>query len=146
MTRKWKEGINGPAMDKFMDDLRSGKYEQAIGVLNSTKGMCCLGVATHGAMDACGITYQNHVYFDQDSHGFDTLPPIEVLEYLGIPKTHRKSTLGKEYNVALLRREGEYLQHDLDPNLTWATYLNDSKQLSFVEIADRFEETFMEEV
>lgn len=161
--RKWMDGMNAEAMDKWMRDLRSGEFEQAIGVLQSlypgNKGMCCLGVVTDTNVDACDLIVQR-----TDSHrvryswaneegdyifASSTLLPLPVAEYLGIPESHRDG-MGGECSLYVKAHGEEYVTESVSLkvgyNVTEVTLLNDDEGLSFEEIADRIEETFMVEV
>lgn len=154
MTKVWMDGINGPAMDKFMEDLRSGKYSQTRGELFNQYGFCCLGVATDGAAEALGLTKGDTDTYDhgfyKNGERFSGMMPRMVAEYLGIPEKHLDNDNCSTTNV-YLRASNEEVTKELHdwwvteilgfPALT-AVMLNDSLGKSFAEIADRFEETF----
>lgn len=161
--RKWMDGMNAMAMNKWMADLRSGEYQQAIGVLQSldpdNKGMCCLGVVTDTNIETCdliaGRTDGNRVRYSWPNEEGDyifassTLLPLPVAEYLGIPESHR-DVLGAECSLYVKAHGEEYVSETpslkAGYNVTEITLLNDDEGLSFEEIADRIEETFMVEV
>lgn len=161
--RKWMDGMNAQAMDKWMTDLRSGEFNQAYEVLASTTGnagFCCLGVATETNQEACGLTSKvsgrrvNYSWADEDGdllNATSTLMPRPVAQFLGIPWNY-VDDMGPEVSVYLKAHEGEYdyingyASSKLGVEVVSATTLNDEINLSFAEIADRFEETFMVEV
>lgn len=63
-------------MRKWVKALRSGKYKQAQGALQTRDGYCCLGVLC----DISKISYFTAGYYLKD-HEF---PPAEVQEYAGL--------------------------------------------------------------
>lgn len=150
-------GINGEAMDKFMADLRSGEYSQAVGVLQNKSGdMCCLGVATRTNVETCGLRVNEDTWADRyvfsTPAGQDTtaLMPIVVMNYLGIPEAYRQvgaydgsilvvTDMENESEVELSRSYG---QDSRGRQLIDVISLNDSLSKSFSDIADRFEATF----
>lgn len=141
---KWIEGINVPAMERFVSDLRSGQFNQATGVLKSSSGHCCLGVMMEGLAGVESLDIVANAYnFYAGDRVYSGMPPMSVLVYLGIPDTYLKATgLDDEANVKLVRHEGETIQPDCTEEWIWATSLNDGEGKTFSEIADRFEETF----
>lgn len=168
MEKVWMEGINAPAMDQFMIDLRSGEFQQTKGHLYGTdphygKGMCCLGVVTERVHKEVGlsksvvphnglIAYSWGCRIVDEVEGeipFRTtaLMPMPVAEYLGIPEAYLDVLGGGEVGIMLHAHDHE---KECDGNFSsrvgrrmiGATTLNDALGLSFAEIADRFEETF----
>lgn len=159
MGKQWMEGINAEAMDKWMADLRSGEYTQAIGVLRSKEGgMCCLGVATHTNVEICGITVDDVSWEDRyeyelpNNKSTTALMPVEVMDYLGIPDRYRVGTDydGSIYVVMNEDDEGEqnfgrnYERID-GRSMVDVVSLNDSFEKTFPEIADRIEATYKED-
>lgn len=147
MAKKWMDGINVEDMEKFLADLRSGKYRQGLMRLNAKGEMCCLGVMTEGLKDVCGLRFGHDAYVSEDGKSYYALPPRSVLERLGIPDSHISCIYDTtdETNVRLVAHEGEY-DYTAGEGFVWATHLNDTSGKSFAQIADRFEETFKVEV
>jgi hypothetical protein len=116
---------------KWVDTLRSGDYKQGTGQLYDNGYYCCLGVACEisglGKWVA-GLTkcddLKVSIYITDNSWAWGTLP-LEVSDYFGLPFS--------------------------DPIVTFKdnphclSTLNDSTRLSFEEIADLIEETFLPE-
>lgn len=123
---------------KWIAALRSGKYTQGKAVLKSTEGeMCCLGVATDlyikehdfewgPPVQIEGITPRMGCTFDTEGEYL----PVPVQEWLGIDTKNP---------------ELESLQtNDDDVRLfDEATYFNDESGLSFEDIADAIENTYI---
>lgn len=135
--------VNRGRIALWVEALRSGEYHQGRGELeclniDGAAQHCCLGVATRVAM-AGGAPIRadecrgNSTRFRSDLEGADHTPtvghlPIAAAEWFGLPFLSRIST-----NVMVLRG-------DL---LVTLTDLNDVEKLSFAEIADLIEETYL---
>ena len=110
-------------IQKWIDALRSGKFEQTTGALNDDGRFCCLGVA-------CEVAIENGIKVKKETHddgitaydGDDgTLPP-SVMEWLGLED-----------------RDGSF-----DAACSSLTYINDTLNKNFLEIADHIEEHWKE--
>jgi len=123
---------------KWIDALRSGKYEQCTNVLHADGGYCCLGVAVEvltdlGWDDCDDCTERKGLQQIKGTEGvaYVTSLPHFVAERLGfdnIVPTHVVSKIAQ----------------NLSPGYEWtweqlATFLNDSRRLTFSEIADVME-------
>lgn len=117
---------------KWVDALRSGKYKQGFGVLKKLNGdMCCLGVVTEqyrisedntNKIDWEERSKADRVYFDN----YDCIVPSLVVKWLEI---HPLWSIDVNF-------QGELIS---------LGYLNDVKKLTFDEIADLIEETYLKE-
>lgn len=109
---------------KWIEALRSGKYQQTKGALKNTEGFCCLGVACElsglGRWEKDGAW----TYYVVDEEGFS---PDRREDYL--PYAVRKW-------LGLYTSEGEY---DSDFGRTNLTKANDDDGLTFEQIADLIE-------
>lgn len=139
---KYVDGVHEEHMDEFLEDLRSGKYEQGTGNLEDSDGrFCCLGVAcirpaAEGVVSRT-VNEENFPYYDNNSAEL----PQSVADYLGIPERNRTGvhfTDVKFYKVGF---------RDLEPSAIAFTAigLNDTLGKSFAEIADAFEIEFKRE-
>jgi hypothetical protein len=153
MTKRWMDGINTQAMDKFMVDLRSGEFKQGRNVLkNNREELCCLGVATYTNMDECGLQERDGidraVFFDKDGVTYTALLPNLVADYLGIPASYRENS-HVDGSIFVVAHEDDittpHKEVDGRPVVD-VIGLNDADKKTFAEIADRFEETFMVDV
>jgi hypothetical protein len=105
----------------WVEALRSGKYKQGDSVLKMRDAFCCLGVA-------CDISRVGE---------WHQVEPFEFEEY---------RTRNGESSALLPYEVSVWLGFtDEDPQIgkTLATELNDSDRLTFAEIADRIERTFL---
>lgn len=68
-----------PNAQKWVDALRSGKYEQGIGQLRHENNFCCLGVACHIAARDVRKRWRDGMTFDGE---MDVLP-ASVMKWLG---------------------------------------------------------------
>ena len=107
---------------KWVDALRSGKYEQGHGQLRKGDRYCCLGVACDvyiqemgGGEWIAGTRRTDDWWFANEKTGYDAVLPDIVREWLGLSKN-----------------AGEYV---LDGQPRALTKLNDDYQMSFRNIA-----------
>jgi hypothetical protein len=116
-------------VDKWLADLRSGKYAQSFGQLkvddlistreNKPVGFCCLGVLIEGAGLDCG------------NKG---VPEHEDIRQIGLVFAHSNQYVNNPDPVF----DGHMAYPDVLFNGKWTavTALNDKEKLSFNEIAD----------
>lgn len=152
------DGINTEALDKFLEALESGKYQQGEGRLHTAPNdsMCCLGVATAELGPECGVKLMNmdantmlteisrHYVVLATGRQYYLLMPPQVTQYLGIPAEFLE--LGNEAgDTILVPREDGDDDHDFDfytrgeLDLVAVSSLND-QGYSFTEIARRIRE------
>lgn len=140
---------NTENMRKFVEALRSGKYQQGQKrlekSLNGVTYNCCLGVACRVAM-ADGLNLTTNVGTGSIYEGpvtsfeLDTaFMPGAVADWLGLDYQTEFDDLsdGNANNPGLLVDDSGELK------LLSASMLNDSLNLSFSEIADAFERTYL---
>lgn len=117
-----------PELQEWVKDLRSGAFPQGVGRLRSEAGYCCLGVACETYRRVTGKgewkTYDNvpssmNMYFNAGESSAGDVLPQEVREWLGF----------KQANPMF----------DVHGELTRASMMNDSLQMTFAEIADVIE-------
>lgn len=149
---KYVDGVNEENMDLFLKSLRSGEFEQAIGVLHNaeTNGYCCLGVASEVAVRASEGTVRKEVtvvspeYTMVTYDGQRLLAPKSVIEWLGIPKANVDlDSVQGSYNIRFYKAGFE---DTCESDYTTATELNDDLHEDFETIADVFENEFLKEV
>lgn len=128
--------INKERLKLGLKALRSGKYKQTRGALArlnpdapTGREYCCLGILTETAIENnCDITVKNmdgsDVIFYGHQDQFLSLP-FKAQDWYGFDSHDPKI----KYNGREVR----------------ASYLNDSLRLSFDQIADLFEETYIKE-
>jgi hypothetical protein len=138
--------VNKENMRLFIEALRSGKYQQGTGTLievggDGVKRHCCLGVACEVAI-ANGVVLQSELVssapesftrYHWDGGKTASYLPAPVVQWLGIDEREGPDT---PVNPKLLHEKG---------NLIGATTLNDSYSLTFSQIADAFEKTYLPE-
>lgn len=112
MSTTWTKRQQKAHRKAWAKALLSGKYKQARNKLRTESGaMCCLGVA-------CEISnlskWDGGGYLEEDSY-----LPVQVRDWLGLSD-----------------RQGYFRNGD---STTKLTYLNDSRHLTFAEIADIIE-------
>lgn len=121
--------VNRDNVRLWLDALRSGEYKQTRTRLEnaSTGAMCCLGVACKVAMDA-GVPVSRIVdeYGTAWFNGEDALPPIVVLDWMGI----------NHAGNVVVRTTGEGA-------MCVVTELNDVHNWDFNMIADAVEEMYL---
>lgn len=129
--------VNKERVQQLVDALRSGDYSQTRGVLQRLDGSnCCLGVACRVAGIEAKLDpfYKKQVLFDSNL----TILPETVRKYYGFnlrdPLVDIPPHIQNKYPD--LKRD----------ELKFASVLNDSYQLSFSEIADCFEYTFLKDL
>lgn len=133
---------------KWVEALRSGEYQQGKGHLtvldaDGNKFYCCLGVACEvsGVTEPAGqvespntgdpiLAWKGTLAYEAEHDGDDSLffPPQEVLDWLGID----------EYNPVLVL--GPELGYDAE-----ASDANDTRNMTFEQIADAIERTYLVE-
>lgn len=116
---------NKENIQKWVDALRSGEYEQGVGDLNRNGQFCCLDVACEVAI-ANGLNVERAVA-PQGSVAYNDnrqFLPDEVVGWLGI----------SSYNPVLDEDE-----------MSTATYYNDVVGSSFSAIADLIEAKYLNE-
>jgi len=116
--------INRENIQKWINALRSGEFQWGRSQLRRGDGYCCLGVA-------CEIYRREHPetswvddFFDAVGESRETCLPTKVSEWLGV--------IGPDVTL--------YLD---DGRRTTATYCNDDLKLSFDEIANAIESTYL---
>lgn len=144
---KYVDGINEENMDKFLAALRSGEFQQGRFNLcltapeSEVQNFCCLGVmAELASKDGAVEVEENGYYRTYDNQS--SLPPLAVLEWLGLPEVNRKRVFGNEYNVSLFNSS---VNSSTAEAFVTATELNDALYFSFTQIADEFEKEFARE-
>jgi hypothetical protein len=74
----------------WLKALRSGKYEQTVGVLKDDAGYCCLGVLCDLAAKDGGQQFHKFDEYNQEFYDGEALdPPHEMSKYLGLSSYHR---------------------------------------------------------
>lgn len=139
---KYVDGIHEERFDLFLEDLRSGKYKQGRGTLESPSGdMCCLGVAcVRPAAEGVVERVQDENGFVSYGNNSAELPEV-VADYLGIPKANR---LGTQWiNIAFFK--SGYEEYPSVARNNTAVGFNDALDKTFPEIADAFELEFLRE-
>lgn len=133
--------VNKENMRLFIEALRSGEYRQTTKNLavkrgDSEWGYCCLGVACEVAI-ASGVElevtesetrYTESTIYRRRYNGTAAVMPEPVVEWLGLPPLTA--------DPDLIVGDGE---------IRCASYLNDDRKLTFAQIADAFERTFLKE-
>lgn len=139
---KYIGDINEVEMDNWISDLRSGKYKQTQGYLQREGAMCCLGVL---AVKDCSVPdtgLGDNAGLMADSVRFLFLPPAKSVEKLNLPEAYVKT--GSSGSACVYVDSKPYEAEHLDDNNKMSvTGLNDAFGLSFDQIADRLEETFL---
>jgi len=130
--RKVPLAVNKENIQKWVDALRSGEYEQGKGGLRKKKDntFCCLGVACDisgvGDWKTDNVWYLEY-YVDEDCGGSSSADlPDQVSDWLGIPSG----------SPELKTQVGE---------MTDAITLNDDSGYTFSQIADAVERTYLNE-
>jgi hypothetical protein len=128
--------MNRDIAKRWVEALRSGEYKQSRSMLRNKHGYCCLGVlcelaVADGAIppaviDEDAIGYYNNTY---------TLPPVEVKEWAG------NTSQGWYVN----RPQHVDAEDDLWVELIPVSFLNDAIEMSFPQIADLIEQTYVTE-
>ena len=70
--------------NKWVEALRSGKYKQGRGQLNSENRYCCLGVLCEVFIAEGGALNVRHLARVTEYNGEATYPPAAVLQWAGI--------------------------------------------------------------
>jgi hypothetical protein len=138
---KYIDGINEEAMDTWIKALRSGEYLQARNVLANVGGLCCLGVQAV----LCGIQkpQEGEYGLEWEDKSYEHLPPKWTVDKLNLPEKYvgnPTNVTGTVYVDATQEETDSLLS---EGGRTAVTVLNDSLHLSFNEIADRLEATFL---
>lgn len=124
-------------LKKWVENLRSGKFEQGKAALRSNDNKyCCLGVLCETIKEEMGISWQSNAngfgyYFDDR---YDILP-YSVVNYCGIPGS--TGDLKIEYITDEINDSGGHEAY------TSLTELNDHG-LSFLDIANIIEHEYKE--
>jgi hypothetical protein len=110
--------------NKWLGALRSGKYKQGHGKLETSEGLCCLGVGCK-------------VFIPKESQTIGTKFPATIGILLGTLPTEQANSPDwlKEINVDFNAKTASHLFD-----------LNDSMRLSFDEIADCLEAVYIHKV
>ena len=141
MTPEQKENFKA-----YLQALRSGEYPQTKSYLHTDEGFCCLGVMCDvyrkltGIGEWVGISNRPECYAFTTDGGlskYTSDPTLEVAEFFGIKGLGCK--FYTRYPI-LKTSQAEIGGYKGVP----ASVLNDSYGLSFEEIADCFERTFLE--
>ena len=101
----------------WIDALRSGKYKQTYGRLHDEKGFCCLGVA-------CDLFIPRAYQQIRDGRFLDGYTP----------------KVGQKYAPTWLKKISKDFRRKTNKSLV---VLNDGKELTFSEIADKLEEVYL---
>lgn len=149
MGVKYIEDINDEAMDAWITALRSGDFKQTFGMLGNERGHCCLGVYCEINPN---VIRQIEYNYGEEEWGYTTkgedymtylLPSMGVLESLNLPEEYLYAQ-GTGVNVLVNRHEGEVDESFNRTNgRVVVSLLNDNYRLTFDQIADRLEETFL---
>lgn len=120
------ENINN--IQKWVDVLRSGEYEQGTGHLCKDDKFCCLGVACEVYQSEFGDlrinTQHGMKHYDNDSG----MLPKKVRDWLGVPDDDILSNVKTD---------------DVYDRLLSYIELNDEKKYTFKQIADELEKQFL---
>lgn len=143
MGVKYIEDINDEEMDKWIKALRSGEFNQAEGLMYkaASNGFCCLGVleAINGAdkssMDGVVVNGKS-LYW---------LPTTKTVNLLNLPQEYVEMGSSETSSVCVkANQENQKEKYEMKNNGTISvTVLNDGLGLTFNQIADRLEETFL---
>lgn len=149
----------------LVDALRSGEFEQGHGYLNRGGKQCCLGVGCiiamrNGAEVSAAEDYDTPVsYYDRTKFGryedlSETHLPHVVRDWYGFDSHNPPLHLTREQFDTLVStgRMSEFAINTFDSTLEAegfveldATYCNDDLHMTFAEIADAFERTYLTE-
>lgn len=160
MGVKYIDEINDLEMDKWISNLRSGKFSQIQGLLAKRDGegkasYCCLGVQAVG----CGLAFadQDTEILDDEVTGlefegkaFNYLPPSSTIRKLNLPEPYVSyEGASMSYETATVRvnarpeDDHRYTSRIQGTQVLSVTHLNDTAGYSFEQIADRLEDTFL---
>ena len=142
MGEKYIGDINDAEMDKWISDLRSGEYQQTRGYLQKGGGLCCLGVL---ALDECSMpdTVDGDNYgLLRDGRRLLFLPPAKSVDKLNLPGKYSKPGSSGSACVYVDPVPSELSEH-IEGDVIAVSTLNDAYDLTFDQIADRLEETFL---
>lgn len=127
---------------KWVEALRSGKYQQMKGKLSDGKCFCCLGVA-------CEVAIENGVKMNKivDNSGTE----IEYQGQLDSSAGELPEDVSRWLDLVVDDEDG-FLRFSSDPKLPTpehrnfsATTWNDSMEYTFAQIADLIEATYLRE-
>jgi hypothetical protein len=131
--------LNKDAIRKWVEALRSGKYQQTTGRLADRNGFCCLGVA-------CEVAIENGLRLRKKESG-DSVGTVEYNDCAGELPDEVADWLG-------LYTEGddeEAFHHLTDPPLHTADHpkhsavsWNDEENATFSQIADLIESAYLD--
>lgn len=131
---------NTENMQKFVDALRSGNYVQGQNALERMDASgkmtnCCLGVACRVAI-ANGLALEvirkegvGATHFDEET----AFLPKRVKDWLGV----------ETGNPVLKAFDPDTMVEGVDLDILTATFLNDTHNYTFSQIADAFERTYL---
>jgi len=122
--------INREQFKKWLRALRSGKYSQTTGTLQDSIGYCCLGVACEILIPKKKLMYKEE--FDEE------LGEDVVTKYM-----NGDMPVDQEYAPTWLKDIDEDFKERREDRSN-LTELNDTKKLSFKDIADELELAYPE--
>lgn len=140
--------VNTKAVEKWVEYLRSGRFEQTTSVLESVdeegqpEGYCCLGVACLVARDLGlplkstireGSRYYAEPYSNERAVNNTSLPQ-HVAEFFGFENDDHSD--GTDPRLEAVDQDGQAYQEE-------ASVLNDTQGASFEEIANAIERTYL---
>jgi hypothetical protein len=117
-----REYMNKENMRKWVDALRSGKYEQANENLREAGHFCALGVACD--ISGLGEWDDNDYYFIDDEHKSDEELPPPVQEWLGLTDNPLVDLPADGRNIAELNDDGYKFEEIAD--IIEKEFLNES--------------------
>lgn len=131
----------GPEQKKWVEALKSDKYNQTKGCLKNNEGYCCLGVYA----DLCGVSWHREpndelYYFHNPDNDYRS---SHIDDFLNSSMTKQLGLLDSEGSMA----HGKSIETDDNVYYSLAE-LNDSGKFSFTDIAKLIEdnpEYFFEE-
>lgn len=113
---------------KWVEALRSGEYKQGRGQLRVGDSFCCLGVAC----EISGVSQWSGRFYGDDGDYEDAVLPESVGRWLGVDGD----------NIAV---DARFVEHGAPRSSFVLTELNDVRRLSFSQIADAIEATYLTE-
>ena len=127
---------NTDFIQKWVDALRSGEFQQAKGVLHDleTNGYCCLGVACSLAVDDPNVDVEVEIFEGHKNAITGEIGPVEVFngDFTSLP-----------YEVAeLIGTDGSDVPVRDGDGIEYLSIINDNGN-SFEFIADKIEETYL---
>lgn len=137
--------MNTAVVEAWIEELRSGRREQATGALchideNGKQSFCCLGVVTDMYAAQIGISKEistaHHLNFSDPQvrygeHGENAVLPVEMIDFLGLPHNQRNPS----FDLPLTSEQIEQAEVDGMPYIICLAELNDDG-FTFEQIAD----------